>query len=570
MAKISMRNKGEMNQIVSQDETRYKQGLAYMKQKGYLIDWPRFERFKAGDQWPAPTARTKNLPRPVFNIIDLIEGMKVSFVMNEQIMMRFTSTDSGTDEVLEAADIFTRYSDTIWEEVEQNELNEQMLEIAANIGTGILHYYWNNDVKGGNKLKYQGKICGEVLDAINVFWGNPQVTDVQKQPFIVITLRESTKSVREEAKANGLSKTLLNLIVGDNDTSDEGYDMAQVEVKDESKTTVILSYYRKEDGFIYFRKVASGVIVKSETNTQLRRYPLAVMQWKRRRKSIHGVGETQGVIENQRSINFMIAMALLSGQLTGWPKMAIDPMRVDKRKITNTPGEIVEVKNAEQGISTAIQYLNPGNISPHVMNLVSEVINLTRSMTSANDAATGESPGANMSAAALIQLQRANGVPIESVKRRFYKCMKDVGRIWEEFFKVKYNLPREIKVKDDDGEDTFVEFDGSKFSEADLNLKVDVGPSSMFSEALMMSSLDKFLDNKFITFDQYLKYSPNNVVPFKERLMREIENQQEELPEQADPLAGLTPEQRAQFDSLPPDQQQAILQQAQQMGGGTL
>lgn len=563
------RNIDSIQQIVSTDQKRYQDGLSYMKQMGYLINWPKYERFKAGDQWPAPTERTRNLPRPVFNIIDLIESLKVSTVMNEQIMMRFSSSDSGSELAIEAADKFTKYSDTVWEEIQQNDLNEQMLEIAANIGTGILHYYWDSSIKGGNKLKYEGKMCGEVLDAINVIFGNPQCRVVQKQPYILISYREMTKTLRNEARANGLSKTLISMIGPDKNTADEGYDMAQHEISDDDKTTALLCYYRHEDGYIHFRKVASGMLIKPDTNMQMKKYPIALMPWKRRRKSINGIGDTQAIIENQKSINFMIAMGLLSGQLTGWPKMAIDPMRVDKRKITNTPGEIIEVKNAEKGLSNAVAYLNPGNISPHVMQLVDTVVDMTRSMTSANDASTGEAPGANMSAAALIQLQRANGVPIESVKRRFYKCMEDVGRIWEEFFKVRYNLPREVMVKDDDGEEEFTEFDGSKYADTDLNLKIDIGPSSMFSEALMMSSLDRFLDMKFITFDQYLKYAPNNVVPFKARLIRELEKQREDqaaaMPT-ADPLASLSPEQRAQFDSLPPEEQQAILQQAQQMG----
>lgn len=569
MATFTMRTIDAMNQVVSLAQRRYKDGLSYMKQMGYLVEWPRYERFKAGDQWPAETERTRQLPRPVFNIIDLIESLKVSTVMNEQIMMRYSATDSGTDVANEAADIFTRYSDTVWEEVEQNHLNEEMLEIAANVGTGILHYYWDAAAKGGNKIKYQGRMCGEVLDPINVFFGNPQNRSAQKQPYIVISYRELTKKVREEAKANGLSKALVAMINGDKQTSDEGYDMAQVEVHDESKTTVMLTYYRGSDGLVRFLKVASGVVIKPETNTEMRLYPIAVMPWKRRRKSIHGIGDTKGLIPNQRSINFLIAMSILSAQLTGWPKMAIDPMRVDKRKITNTPGEIIEVKDAStHGITTAAAFLNPGYISPHVNDLVTQIIDLTRSMTSANDASTGEAPGANMSAAALIQLQKANGVPIESVKRRFYNCMKDVGRIWEEFFKVKYNLPREIRVKDDQGEDEFRVFEGSQYADTDLTLRIDVGPSSQFSEALMMSSLDRFLEKQFISFEQYLRYAPNNVVPFKERLLRELEAQAAAAAQQQapDPLSALPPEIRQQYDSLPPEVQQQILAEATQAG----
>lgn len=562
---LTVRNIEALTASAAETQNKYDEGLSYHKAAGYQIEWPLYERMKAGDQWPAATEKTRNLPRPVFNIIDLIESLKVSTVMNEQIMMRFSSQDSGDETTKTAAEEFTKYSDTVWEEIKQNELNEEMLDIASNVGTGILHYYWDADYRGGNKVKYGGRMCGEVLDPINVFFGNPQQRNVQKQPYIVISYRDMLSNVREEATRNGLSKNLVSLITPDDNKRDEGYDAAQIEVQDTQKVTVLLEYYRK-GGYVHFKKVASSMVIKKETNTNRKLYPLAVMQWKRRRKSIHGIGDTKTMVANQRALNFLVAMAILSTQLTGWPKLAIDPQRVDKRKITNTPGEIVEVKEAAvKGIEGAIRYLNPGTVPSQVGALVEQIIDLTKSTASANDASTGESPGANMAAAAIIQLQRANGVPIESVKRRFYQCMEDVGRIWEEFFKVNYNMNREVQVKDDQGEEQFMTFRGDKYKDVNMNLKIDVGPASSYSEALMMASLDKFYENKDINFLQYLKYAPSNVVPFKQRLITEIESQQAQAQAAgADPLAALPPEVRAKFDQLPPEIQEQILQEVQQ------
>jgi hypothetical protein len=567
MATATIKQLDALLSEASDTQTKYENGLQYHKQMGYQTEWPLYERFKANDQWPAPTEKTRNLPRPVFNIIELIESLKVSMILSEQLTMKFNVQDSGTEIANEAADLFTRYSDTIWENIKQNELNEEMLDIAANVGTGIIHYYWDNDYVGGNHVPYAGRICGEVLDPINVFFGNPQERDVQKQPYIVISYRDMLANVKREAKESGLSKTLLEMITPDGEKRNEGYDAAQVEVQDTQKVTVLLHYFKK-NGTVWFRKVASGIPIKRDTDTGMRLYPIAVMQWKRRRKSIHGVGDTKGLIPNQRAINTLIAMSILSAQLTGWPKMAIDPQRVDKHKITNTPGEIVEVSNANQGLDSAIKFLNPGSISSNVPQLVEQIITLTRSMSSANEVATGEAPGANMAAAAIIQLQKANGVPIENVKRRFYQFIEDVGRIWEEFFKTKFNMPREIKVKDDMGEEVTEMFLGTKYRDVNLDLKIDVGPSSMFSESLMMATLDKFLDKQYIDVLQYLKYAPSNVVPFKERLIREIE-QQQELQQTAqtptappNPIATLPPEVQRQFQALPPAMQQHVLQQA--------
>ena len=58
-----------MLELAAQINKQYAEGLAYKKQMGFLKNWSEYERFKAGDQWPQPTEKTKNLPRPVFNVI---------------------------------------------------------------------------------------------------------------------------------------------------------------------------------------------------------------------------------------------------------------------------------------------------------------------------------------------------------------------------------------------------------------------------------------------------------------------------------------------------------------------
>lgn len=219
-------------------ENQYKEGLAYKKQMGYFTKWAEYERFKSGDQWPAATDKTKNLPRPVFNIIKQTINHKVASVMNENIKMVYSAqdvqeeTDPTTGEAipapeLEAADKFTRYSDTTWENVKQDQLNEEALEGGATTGPAIWHYYWDTSKSGGNRMKYIGEIAGEVIDPVNFFPGNPQNTRVQEQPYIIITHRDLVESVRELAKENGMSAEITSLIRPDSETEDQAYDMAK-------------------------------------------------------------------------------------------------------------------------------------------------------------------------------------------------------------------------------------------------------------------------------------------------------------------------------------------------------
>lgn len=513
--------------LASQIQKEYRDGINYKNRMGYLKKWAEYEKFKAGEQWPPATEKTRNLPRPVFNIIDLIESHKVSTVMNENIKMVFSSDEGKVNtDLASSADIFTRYADTIWEITKQDDLNEEALEIAANAGTAIIHYYWDAAVNGGSTVAWQGQLQGEVIDPANFFPGNPQQRKVQKMPYIIISSRELVANVQEEARRSRLSEEQIKLIVPDRDTEEEAYQYGKIELEDSDKVTILTKYYRKKDDYIYFAKVAGNVVIKPETNTNRKLYPIAAMQWKRRRKAFFGISETEGLIPNQKGINFLMAMQLLSVQLTGWPKLVFKSGALPPGFTpTNTPGEIIEDKGNMPGEN--IRYMNPGPISPVAQMLTEKFIEYTKEVNGAHEAAMGETPGGELNATAIMLLQKASGVPIESIRRRFYSLVEDIGRIWEEFFKINYRPTRLVNLKDDNGEEYSTFFNGEEHSEVEMHLKIDIGPASTYSETLMMSSLDRFLEKQYISFEQYLKYAPKNVVPFKDRLLKEIQEQEQ-------------------------------------------
>ncbi|MEC0231176.1 hypothetical protein [Paenibacillus alba] len=554
-----------MMQEGSKVQKNYTDGLAYIKRMGFLDQWPEYERFKAGIQWPPVTKRTENLPRPVFNIIRYIENHKVSTVMNENVKMLFSPEEMVGDgpeaeqkETIEteAADMFTRYSDTAWEKIKQDELNEEALESASNLGTGIWHYYWDSDVTGGKDKPYEGDMCGETIDPLNIFFGNPQERRVQKQPYILISFRDEVDSVKEQAIANKVPQHLVDLIKPDSDTNNEGYDRAKVELTDSTKTTVLTKYWR-EKGMIYFTKVCGSIVVKPKTSTNMKLYPIAVMQWERRKKSIFGVGDTEGIIPNQKAINFLMAMQLLSVQLTSWPKLIYKQGAIDPNKVTNAPSEMI-ADNAPPG-HDGVKYLAPPSIPSITMGLVDSFMEYTKSLSSAQDASTGDVSKGQLNASAIMLLQKAAGVPIESIKKRFYRAIEDIGRIWEEFWKVKYNTTRKVTLKNDDGKEYPAEFNGSNYKDVDMNLKIDIGPSSQYSEELMMSSLDKLFDGQYISLEDYLEFAPQNVIPFKDRLLKKIEKQKEAQNMQI--VMQMPPEMQQMYMNSPPEMQQQIIQQ---------
>lgn len=513
-------------------QERYKKGLQFQKEMKFTDKWPEYERFKGGDQWPAATEATKNLPRPVFNIIDYIENHKTASVMNENVKMTFSSTEvpDERNEQLQAAaegsDKFTKMSEVTWEDIQQDSLNEDVLDSASNLGTGFTHYYMDIEASGGITMKWKGKLAGEDIDPMNIFFDNPQCRILQKQPGITISKRDTVKSIREEVKKNGTGVEDINAIVGDKNTKEEGYDAAQHELSGEDKCTVLIRYERREDGYIWLCKVCGNITVKPWVSTRKKLYPIAAMVWKKRKKCIFGIGDTEGLIPNQKGINFLLAMMLLSAQGTAWPKL-IAKAGALQQTITNTPGEIITDMLGNPGLDN-IKYMQPGNFSSATFALVDKFVDLTKQFSSAQDAATGDVNSQNNTATGIMLLQKAAGVPLEKIKRNYYKYLEDVGRIWEEFYKVDYNLERPVKFKDADGNEYPDTFLGSNYADDDMCLKIDIGPSTQYSEALMMQSLDKFYDKKEIDIMDYLELAPKNVIPFKDRLKKILEKKKQD------------------------------------------
>lgn len=545
-------------------ERQYKSGIAYLRQMNYLTKWPEYERFRAGDQWPAVTKNTAHLPRPVFNLIKMVESHKVANVMSEQINMVFSAEEIEDAvpiaEDMDIGQLFSRYSTVTWERIKQDELNEEALEVGANTGTSIMHYYWDGDRKGGSKLPWIGEMDGEVLDPINVFFGNPQQRDVQKQPWIIISSRESLRSVQDYAKANGVSAAIAKTIKPDDETNDEGYDMAKVEMSDAGGKVTVLTKYWRDKGEIWFTRTCSGITIKAPVSTDLTLYPLAVMQWERRRKSIHGIGETEGLIPNQKSVNTLIGMSILATMLTSWPKVVYKNGAIDPEKVTNQPGEMIEDRSPPAS-GDGIKYLAPVVMNGNPTALVEAILGYTRQMTGADEAATGTAPSAQLNATAIMLLQKAAGIPIESIKRRFYRFIEDVGRIWEDFWKVKYNLPRQVTMKNDDNEEFGAEFTGADFADQRLNLKIDVGPSSTYSESLMVQSLSDALAGGHITYEQFLQYAPKPIVPFRDRLLKDLEDKKGVVGLIEKFVQDMEPQEKEQFQTLQPMQQMEIIMQ---------
>lgn len=555
---------------------KYKKALGYQISMRFAVNWPEYIRFVEGNQWPAPTEKTKNMPRPVINQCDFIVENKQSNILSQSLKMVYSPEEipegGDTGELSAASDDMTDAAANTWNDIDQDALNEDFVNDTLTIGSGVMHFYFDNNLKGGQFTPYVGKVQGEVIDPMDFFLGNPQLKShqIQKQPWIMIRTREDTDTLKEITKANGGE---WQKIQPDENRNDERYDNAQKDMEEPNKTTCLTVYY-KEKGQVHWTKICEAATIQKPrplapkgSTKPFEVYPVEMLVFRKRHKCAYGRSILEDIIAIQRSFNTGIGLMLLSVQQTAWPKM-LAKVGALTQAVTNEPGEIIIDNFSNPGID-GVKFMQPPNFSTMPVLLTDKLLELTRQVTGTTEVNTGEVLGANMAAAAIIALQNQAKKPNEAYQNKLFRSIKNIGRIWEEFYKCYYNIPRPVQSTDKEGNPITKKFTGSQYADMGFGLKIDVGPASVFSESLQVAVLDRMVEKQMLDKYQYAKYLPSNILPSE--LKQDFEKEYEALQEQQqlqgaanNILSQLTPEELAELQSNP----QLLQQVMGSMGGG--
>ncbi len=525
----------------------WQHGLEYQKKLRLKETCEQCVDFLEGRQWATPTERTKNLPRPVANIIEYIVNGKKSNILSSKISVVYKPLIYNEEEgkiATDGATSFTNFANHIRKEIKQEDLDNQAILDGLVKGTYVFHYFWDREKKTG-MAKFDGGLNGQIIDPLNIVFANPKQKDEQKQKWIIIQSRENVKTLQAIAKKNGITKTEIELITADDD-SEKNYNAE--EQSGEEYATVITRYFRK-DGEVYYTKSTKNMIVQPETpltpnakevklqldehnNTnedmeevdideperqdfKMTLYPIIVSSYKEREKSIYGRGEVEQLIPTQKAINFNYAMLQMASQNMGFPKVLMRPKALQGKQITNAPGEVITDYSPN---FDGVRYLNPPAFSSMPITIADKLIEITRTVTGATEVANGEVLGKNMSGSAIVALQTQAKVPIEDMQKRFWRVHEKIARVWEQFFKAYYNFDVEYVVEDENGQPRNDVFNGAMYSNMEFETTIDVGAGSAYSESLSINLLENALQRGDITFDDYIELYPDTAMPFKAKL----------------------------------------------------
>ena len=337
----------ERTEIAQKIWKDWENALAYQRRLNLKDTCENCVDFYEGKQWPQATERTKNMPRPVINIIKFIVNGKRANILSSKIKMLYkplTYEGENNQIAIDNANNFTNFATHIKKELKQEELDNRVVTDFLKKGTAVLHYYWDKEMKSGLAM-YTGGLNGQAVDILNVAFANPQEKDEQKQKWIILKSRENVATLKEKAKQYGANVGELELIEEDPD-SEKNY--CSEEQEGEKYATVLTRYFRK-NGEVYYIKTTKNVVIQPETpltpdaqniklelneekeqlsedneavdideqeisNFRFTLYPIVVIPYDEREKSIYGIGEVEQLIATQKAINFNYAMMLMGIQ----------------------------------------------------------------------------------------------------------------------------------------------------------------------------------------------------------------------------------------------------------------
>jgi hypothetical protein len=343
-------------------------------------------------------------------------------------------------------------------------------------------------------------------------------------------------------------------------------------------------------------QVCNGIVVRSEWDIGIRLYPVAAFRWERRKNCAYGESEVTYLIPNQIAINRMITASVWAVMMMGMPIMVVNG-DVIRQPVTNEPGQIIRINGSINDVQGAARFITPPNFSPNFDNMISSLIANTLTQSGANEGALGDMTPENTSA--IIAVREAATMPMQTIQNRFYSFLEDVARIWAEFWVMHYGK-RQLKIEEADGAVWYLPFDGERYKDLLISARIDIGASTLWSEAQSIRTLDNLFDRQVIDVFQYLERLPKGTVPNVNGLLRELKGANQAVAKQTalPPTAGpsmqempadapdmavppemamptedevvneLSPDMRQVFDGIPEQARTALLKNAIAKGGG--
>ena len=481
--------------------TLYDKSTMYAKKHGYYTTVDRNNNFYNGDQWEG--LLVEGIEPVQYNIIRPIVNYKVNRITKNQRAINYSANNvEGTEfraETKKVCDLFNQRAARVWEKDQMDSKAKKIIRQAAINGEAILYIVYDEEDKNPKN---------EILNMLDVYYGNENEPDIQNQPYILVKQRMSVLQAKETAEYYGVKKKDLVHIIGDEDNIEEAGQDAKDEV--DNMVTIITKFY-KSKGTVWFSKATKYVDITKDKDMGISLYPLAKMLWSEREGSARGEGEVRTIIPNQIEINKTAMRRLLTAKNTAYPQKIYARDKVANPEAIDTVGGVIEVEGMDvDDVKKVFATTNPAVMSPDVEKLQNELVSLTRELANASETATGQVNPEDASGRAILAVQQASEQPLDDQNTAFNTALEDAARIWLDMWKVHNSEGmrlEDMQTNPMTGEDeiTIVDVPASVLEELKTTVKIDITPKGAYDKYAQEVSLENLAKTELFMNTSWLE-----------------------------------------------------------------
>lgn len=493
---------------------KFERGQDYKRSIGLYDRVRRNEAFYLGRQWEG--LHVQSLDPLIFNVLRRCVNLFISMLVSDDVAVHAQPFDMD-DEGRKTARVLDRAFASAIERSGVKTLGRGLLKNACVDGDGCFYIHFDPALETGQAVK--GDIAVELIDNTNIYFGNPASDEVQRQPYLIIAMRQDVDGVRAEARENGVGADEVDAIVPDGDSNALRY-----RANGEDSRVTVLLHMRKVEGGVAFCKTTRTATVMPEKVLPYRLYPVAYMSWNRVRNSCHGESPITEAIPNQIAINKLYSMYVQCIKQVAFPKIIYDMTRFPTGW-SNDVGKAIGMRgNPNEAIAAAFK---APDISAQVLQLLKQMMTDTMELMGASEAALGTVRPDNTSA--IVAVQNATAAPLELTKMEFYRFTEDWARIFLDLMGAHYGV-RTLAVAAETGEEPVKQqFDFSTLAGRDMRLQVDAGAASYWSETMQTVTNDHLLESGIISDPiTYLENVPDYQVRGKNDLLHALRMQKQQ------------------------------------------
>lgn len=477
----------------------YQQAKNYCLRTGMYTDIDKCYRFYNGDQWAG--LKCKGIEPVQLNFIKLIVKNKTGVINSNLWAVNFSSENFENPEFRQVAektcDMLNKKVAKVWEKDDLDIKIRKITKDSAITSEGVMYVDYDKETQTP---------VNEILNKADVYYGNENDSDIERQPYILIKQRLPVSEAQRMAELEGLGEEKQQYLIGDKDVFEQAGEDAKIEKDD--MCTIITKLYKK-DGKVHYSKAGKYVEIIKDRDSGLMRYPIAHFLWEEKQGSARGEGEVRYLIPNQIEVNKNEMRRLLSVKNNAYPMKVANTQKIANPDALDTVGGIIRTTGAGsvedvRGILTTIQ---PGQMSSDAQAVQTELISVTRDLANVSEATTGDIDPEAASGKAILAVQQAQQQPLNEQTIALKIFLERLARIYLDMF-IAYSseglMLETTETNPETGEEQtkLVKVPQSILEQLQATVKVDITPKGAFDRFAQEVSLENLLKAGFFNIQK--------------------------------------------------------------------